>query len=186
MARRWIARGLLLCCAFTVLTALMGWRYFQLKTRVKITQFFRQAPLLFPALLDVSIHPSSAPVPPSIRKQTGDVLPELRRLFPTMPLRRREDPFSPESGRKRMLEVRYGVVRHGAVVQMPYENLNRPVWFTWSAGPSGADPGLVSELIDAVTPAHRFAAPPYQPSNGLWSRGYLYVDSRGGQLGNFR
>ncbi len=186
MIRRWILRGLLLCSVLAVLTALMSWRYYQLKTRVQITRFFREAPMLFPPMLDLSLQSSALKIPPSIRKTTGNVLPELLRLYPTMRQRSQKDPFGSESGGKRLLEVRYGIVRHSAPVQMPYSNPNRPVWFTWSAGPSDADPALISQLVDNTTPTHQFKAPPYQPSNGLWSQGYLYVDSLGGQLGKFR
>ncbi|MEW6235364.1 MAG: hypothetical protein AB1656_08265 [Candidatus Omnitrophota bacterium] len=176
------ARILLAGLLCLLLALLMGWRYSQLKARVRTAQFFINASrIIHFSLFSMGPEPS-ADLPGEWKKEQGSLTPFIRKTHPDLGEKFFRDPF-PANGAAPFLDVRYGVAHHPAAAMLYPYNLSRPSCFTWSAGPSRQSPSM--DIRDA-TPQERiydFQSSPFHPSNGLYSKGYLFYDSQGAAIG---
>ena len=169
-----------------LLAVLVIFRYQLLKTRVDITQFFNDSSYVLSFLLQDDFSKRTAPIPEEVKKQPKNLLPEVTQAIADLKNIPFYDPFSSAGEPGKPLELRFGRVQHPMAIQSPFWTPDRARWFTWSRGPSRREPEIKTEPIHDDYSFYRFVSPPYQVSNGLWSDGYLYLDSKGLELGKIR
>ena len=177
-----IVRALILALIILLLVVTVTWRYGQLKIHVGVTHFFDRAETILSTL---AVHDPglqrSAP-PPVPFEHPDDPLPEFAERFSHIPQKELFDPLSSNEKSKRFLQVRYGLAVHSVPVKSRYEIRYGPTWFVWSDGPSQTAPEIVEQASGSIR-VYRFLSTPYDASNGLRSRGYLYADLNGIRLG---
>lgn len=176
----------ILIFAILVVAGIIVRRYGQLRIEFDNTRFFTNAGIALSLATRDELNPQSTSIPDSFREFKGNILPRLCVLYPTTRKKSLIDPYFPIGLTDRYIEMRFGYVEHSN--WMPPETAwrGRPVWFVWSSGPAQIAPVMVEEASEDRIRIFRFNSPPYQPSNGLGSEGYLYSDSVGNRVGKIR
>ncbi len=155
-------------------------RYITLKNQVLITRFFQNARYV---LTPFSSQMESLSAEDYVAKWSNlnqPLLDYARSELPKKADKYYRDPFSDYLS-QRFLPLRVGVVKHQHPAQNQYYKSNQPVVFAWSNGPSRIPPAFNRENEGIHN--YRFISPMYNVSNGLFSYGYLYVDTQGGIWG---
>jgi hypothetical protein len=100
--------------------------------------------------------------------------------FQTLPEKTYRNPLSKHGSE--LVVARYGVVTHPVPIHSVYHKPGEPVWFILDSGPSRQPPQWQATR-QADHWRYAITSFPYDVSNGLYSVGYLYVDSMGCTLG---
>jgi hypothetical protein len=179
-------RIVILVAAIVLVIFLMVRRYGQLRIEFDATRFFANAQTALALPLRDKMNPEDAPIPESLKKTEGNLLPEFHTIFPQTLKKSLIDPFLPPEEAGRYLQLRYGYVTHDFWTPEVAWKANKPVWFVWSAGAARIAPDLVESATGGGERLFRFKSPPFQASNGLHSGGYLYSDSQGNRAGRIR
>gem|GEM_PF-3817913 len=169
-----------------VLTMLILFRYRQLKTRVDVTDFFNHAAYTLSRLIPGELIEQPTPVPESVRQKAGNQFPALRAGLPNVIDKYLSDPFCEQNGTFGWLDLRYGTVRHALAIRNPLIDPDGPRWFVHSFGPARIPAEIQAALGENGVYQHQFLTLPYDCTNGLWSVGYLFMDSKGVIWGEIR
>ncbi|MBD3267953.1 hypothetical protein GF373_14905 [bacterium] len=168
-------------CSLAVL-GLIAWEYQRLHTQNQVRLFFRNGDRI---LSFVNPRPLEPTGPPNshlhpLKTKFGNLLFLIPQLEIHIPPKYLSDPFDPHHD----MELRHGIVTHPIPIESPLGQPNQPAWFCFSAGPAEVGPILETNLIhQSEGRKYRFISMPYDVSNGLWSEGYLFMDSHGNQRG---
>jgi len=150
---------------------LLAWRYAELKIEVNQANFFNQAGWILSLAQRSTLEPSAHPA-------ENLILP-LQQQFAEINQPALMNPFYPD----RMLSLRYGRVDSHFFRPSTRQKTDKPLWFIIADGPAQnhLHPTIVSQDENRIR--YTLVTGPYNPTNGLWSLGYLYADSQGRRLG---
>lgn len=154
-------------------------RYEELYTYEQLRRFFKNAQLVMAFQGMLFQDEVARKKLDQIKAHEGNRLPLLKDEFLALPEKHYADPFQPGNE----LLLLYGYVRHPVEIEDSYFNNDEPVWFTYSRGSGGAMPKLEITRQSGQRSEYRFLSQPFDISNGINSKGYIYYDSRGLRLG---
>ncbi len=173
----------IICAVGGILLSILVYRYYQLRTRVNLALFFNNASYCLSSFQPIDVNGQFSRVPESFKSITGNLTPRLRELFPQISTKYFIDPFSSKQQVLEFLDIRYGIVNHPVTIESTWYKPDESVWFTFSCGPSRIEPQYHSNKTKSSVTKFQFESVVYDISNGLWSRGYLFVDLQGVCLG---
>ncbi len=178
-----IRRAFLFPIVLILVAGLVVRRYEQLRIEFDNTRFFLNAGMALSLCTRGDLQSPGLHAVEELKTFPQNPLPRLHTYYPQIPIKALIDPFLPKRLSNRYLNLEYGYVEH-AEWTPPLVGLNdRPVWFIYGCGPAQVAPGRIDSASGDGVRVIRFETPPYQPSNGLFSQGYLYADSLGNRLG---
>ncbi|MBN2329878.1 MAG: hypothetical protein JXR73_22245 [Candidatus Omnitrophica bacterium] len=182
MMKRIILLGLILAA----LAVLMVHRYGQLRIEFDNARFFRNASVALSLTARGEFNPQAEPIPSEWKTMEENPLPLFHSLYPETKKKALIDPFLPAGLPDRLMQLRYGYVEHDQWTPPKERVFNKPTWFVWGCGPAQVAPEWVESAAGEGERLFRFISSPYDPSNGLRSMGYLYMDQMGGRIGKIR
>lgn len=178
-------RILFIAVALVLVAGIVIRRYGQLRVEFDNTRFFTNAGIALSLATRDEVNAPSAPRSDELRNFEYNPLPRLHAMYPETLKKSLIDPFFPTALSDRYLLTSFGYVEHAEWTPPESPWRNKPVWFVWGCGIAQVAPTMVEEASGEFR-RYRFQSSPYQPSNGLSSEGYLYLDSVGNRLGKIR
>ncbi len=148
----------------------------QLKTQANLNRFYKNASkiTMIGFSIEMGIDKEKKLELEAIQSQEGNLLPLVKNRFLFLPKKHYLDPFDP--GQE--LPLYYGKAKHSSTSNPIHTNSDKPVWFTYSRGPSKKPVAMAVQKNKHVQ-VYQFSSAAYHPSNGLYSEGYLFTDSMG-------
>jgi hypothetical protein len=182
----WFWQTLALMGVLVGLLGYLAWIYQQVYIKEQLSRFVENANeiVFFEPIEGIALPPSneSGITIEMIKQHAGNRLELARSSFLKTENKYLIDPFQPRQN----LPLLYGVVRHPVKIDETQYDLQSPVWFTYSPGPSG-ERVQMQIIRSSNQPEHyQFVSPPYDTSNGLRSQGYVYADSQGLRFGKVK